>query len=182
MGAGVPVGWGTNLQIEVQEPKSQRPDYTVAGSTKRPVLPGEDGELPYRTVPLLDETPTHSPVPVVLVLGPDVGTPLQHCVLSGRPNKNPVGGSEEGVWEVEDPVEGDAAKRCWTSSRLVMCEGGCQLGKMQRARCWNRSCGSGKNRGGWRWRSWVPRGIANGFRALFRFGTCALEFVEDTVA
>jgi len=88
--------------------KSQRPDSTVAGSTKEAclaILPDQDGALSNRTVPQLDEEPAHPAMLVVPTPEPDPEASLQGVTGVEGPAKDPVGGGAEGDREGEGPVE-----------------------------------------------------------------------------
>jgi len=57
-------------------------------------------------VPQLDEEPIYPAMLVVPVPNTDPGPPLQGVSKMEAAAEDPVGGGEEGDWEVEGPVEG----------------------------------------------------------------------------
>jgi len=72
------------------------------------VLPDQDGALPFRTVPPLDEEPAHTAVLVVPVPDSDSGAPLQGVSRVEGPTEDPVGGGAgetgklRGRWKIRD--------------------------------------------------------------------------------
>jgi len=102
------VDWGADLQNEVQNAEVPYAGQHVCREhheTCLAVLPGEDGALPFRTLPPLDEKPAHSAVLVVLVPDSDSGAPLHGVPGVEGPTENWVGGGAEGDGEAEEPVE-----------------------------------------------------------------------------
>ena len=104
--------------------KSQRPDSTVAGSTKEAclaILPDQDGALSNRTVPQLDEEPAHPAMLVVPTPEPDPEASLQGVTGVEGPAKDPVGGGAEGDregtgrgkdrWKIRDPLADERCRR-----------------------------------------------------------------------
>jgi len=74
------MSWGPDLQDKI--PNAKKPEAERHGSwehqeARLTVLPAQDGALPDRAVPQLDEEPAHPRVLVVPVPDPDPGTPLQ---------------------------------------------------------------------------------------------------------
>ena len=96
-------------------PKSQRPDGTVAGSTKRipTVLPDQDGALPDGAVSQLNEKSGDPAMQVVPLPSPDSGAPLQGVPGVEGPAEDPVGEGAEGDAEEEEPVE-PGGRAVWT--------------------------------------------------------------------
>ena len=68
VGGGTEVGWGQDLQEEVQdadEPETRRHGGWERQTTCRTVLPAEDGALPHGRVSALDNIPADGPLLVV---------------------------------------------------------------------------------------------------------------------
>jgi len=104
-----PVGCRPDLQGEV--PDAEKPEAGRHGSWERQeaslaVLPDQDGALLDRAVPQLYEESAHPTMLVVSVPEPDSGAPLQGVPGVEGPTEDPLGGSAEGDWEGEEPVEG----------------------------------------------------------------------------
>jgi len=109
VGGGPTVGWRPDLQEEVahaEEPETRRRGSWQFQETCLAVLPDQDGALPDRAVPQLDEEPTHPAMLVVPVPDADPGPPLQGVPGVEAAAEDPVGGGEEGDREVEGQVEG----------------------------------------------------------------------------
>ena len=103
------MGWGPDLQVEI--PAAQEPASRWHGSWEHQeaclaVLPAQDGALPVWAVPQLDDEPTHPAMLVVPVPNAEPGPPFQGVPRVEAAAEDPVGGGEEGGWEVEGPVEG----------------------------------------------------------------------------
>jgi len=108
VGGGASMGWRPGLQDIV--PDVEKPEAGRHGSWERQedslaVLPDQNGALPDRAVPKLDEESANPRCLVVPVPEPDSGAPLQ-CVpgVEGLAEEL-VGGGAEGDWEVEGLVE-----------------------------------------------------------------------------
>jgi len=67
------------------------------------VLPGGDGALPYRAVPVMGEEPAHRSALVVPVPNADLGPLIQGVPRVESTAEDSVGRCAEGDWEVEDP-------------------------------------------------------------------------------
>jgi len=142
VGGGAPVGWEPDLQTEEQdteEPETRQHSCWEHQEACLAVLPGEDGALLNRTVPPLDEEPTHPPVLVVPVPVSDSGAPLQGVPGMKGPTEDPVGGGEEGDQEVQEPVE-DPGSTC----RWEVQSGG--AGFPHYYKCWENSADCGRRR------------------------------------
>ena len=103
------MGWRPDLQDEI--PDAEKPEAGQHGIWEHQeaclaVLPDQDGALPVRAVPQLDEELAHPAMLVVPVPGSDPGAPLQGVSGVEGPAEDPVGGGAEGNWEGEGPVEG----------------------------------------------------------------------------
>jgi len=99
---------GRTSKTDYRTPKSQRPDGTVAGSTKRLAsrfYQIRTGHCLSGAVPQLDEERAHPAMLVVPVPEPDSGAPLQGVSGVGGPTGDSVGGGAEGDWEGEGQVE-----------------------------------------------------------------------------
>jgi len=94
-------------------PSRQKPDGTVAGSSKRLAsrLYQLKTSLPHRAVPTVDEEPPYRSVLAVPVSHADTGLPLQGVPPVDGPAEDPVGrgteGKREGEAPVQDPVSAD---------------------------------------------------------------------------
>ena len=102
------MGWISDLQGEIQD--AEKPEAGQRGrrehqEARLAVPPDQDGALPYRAVPPLDEEPGYPAVLVVPIPDPDPGPPLQGVPQVKTAAEDPVGGGAEGDWEVEEPVE-----------------------------------------------------------------------------
>ena len=103
------MGGGPNLQEEVpyaEQPKARRRGSQQHQEARLSVLPAEDGALPNGAVPQLDKEPTHAAMLVVPVPNANPGPPPQGVPRVAATAEDPVGGGEEGDWEMERSVEG----------------------------------------------------------------------------
>ena len=73
--------------------------------TGRPVLPVEDGALPDRAIPEVDEEPSLGKVWVVLLRNADPGAPLQELPEVEAAAEDPVGGGSKGHGQGEESVQ-----------------------------------------------------------------------------
>jgi len=116
------VGWRPDLQDEV--PDAEMPEARRHGSwehqeARLAVLPNQDGALPDRTVPQLDEESAHPAMLVVPIPELDSGAPIQGVTGVEGPAEDPVGGGAEGNWEGEGSVEDSrppGGREVWTAS------------------------------------------------------------------
>jgi len=116
MGGGMAMGWRPDLQDEV--PDAKKPEARRHGSWEHrgaclTVLPDQDGALPDRAVPQLDEKAAHPTMLVVPVSKPDSGAPLQGVSGMEDGAEDSVGGGAEGDGEVEQQVEGPGPPGRW---------------------------------------------------------------------
>jgi len=114
MGRGTKVGWGPDLQEEVQdaqEPEARRHGGWECQAAGREVLPDEDGALPRRRIPALDNLPAYGPVLVVPAPQADERAPLEGVPEVEKAAEDAVEGSVEGDGEGETAVEGSPALR-----------------------------------------------------------------------
>jgi len=105
---------GRTTKTKHRLPKNQKPDGGWEHQEDcLAVLPDQDGTLPDRVVPSLDERPAHPSVLVVPVPDPDSGAPLLQGVFGvDSPTENSVGGAE-GDWEVGESVEDPGPPSRW---------------------------------------------------------------------
>jgi len=80
VGGGAPAPWRPDLQDEVSDakkPKAGRHGSWGHQEASLAILPDQDGALPDRAVPQLDEEQGHPAMLVVPVPEPDPGAPIQ---------------------------------------------------------------------------------------------------------
>ena len=90
---------------DAEKPQARRHGSWEPQEACLAVLPDQDGALPDRAVPQLDEESAHPAMLVVPVPELDSGAPPQGVFRVEGPAEDPVGGGGEGDWEVEGPVE-----------------------------------------------------------------------------
>jgi len=133
VGRGASVGWRPGPQDEVPnagEPEAGRHGDWEQQEACLEALPDQDGALPIRAVPLLDEEPGHPAVLVEPVPDPEPGPPIQGVPRVEAAAEYPVhgGGKETGSWKsrwsIRDPWRTrGAAGRSWTFSLLQTWKG-----------------------------------------------------------
>jgi len=109
VGRGKEVGWAQDLQDVLQDagkPETRQRACWKHQEARLAVLPAEDGALPYRLVPALDENSFDGPVLVVPVSHADKGSPPQGVPKVERTTEDPLEGGVEGGRKGEAVVEG----------------------------------------------------------------------------
>jgi len=114
VGRGATVGGRPDLQEEVQD--AEKPEAGRHGCGEHQaacckVLPAEDGALPHRRIPALDEIARDSPVLVVPVPQADEGPPFEEVPEMEGGAEDLVGGGIQGDGQGEVAVESARAVR-----------------------------------------------------------------------